>query len=221
MTLATDRRLLPPAWWPLAGFAWVCSVLVLGWLAWQLHRTGSGGRIDLALDGRLADRLSTHGRLLDALSQLGSPQFVVAASALLALLATSLHWWRGVAFSLLGAPLAGAVTHVLLKPFVSSHAPDGRSLAFPSGHTTGAFGVALVLTVLLLPRAGSPTVLRTALRLLLGLVALSLAAGTAISVVALGFHRTTDAVGGFATAILVVLAVAGVLDLAAGRRARP
>jgi len=37
-------------------------------------------------------------------------------------------------------------------------------------------------------------------------------------VVALGFHRTTDAVGGVATAVLVVLALAAVADLAVAHR---
>lgn len=220
--MAPDRRLLPPAWWSLAGLAWVGSAMVLAGLAWHLHRTGSGGRVDLTLDTRLAIRLGAHGRTLERLTQLGSPQFVVGASVVLGLLAAALRWWRGAAFGLLGAPLAGAVTDLLLKPFVASHAPqgpDGRALAFPSGHTTGAFGVALVLAVLLLPRTGA-SALPAVLRLLLGVVALALAAGTAVSVVALGFHRTTDAVGGFATATLVVLGAAAALDVAARSRAR-
>ena len=196
--------------------------MVLAVLAWHLHRTGSGGRVDLSIDTRLAIRLGAHGRTLERLTQLGSPQFVVGASVVLGLLAATLHWWRGAAFGLLGAPLAGAVTDLLLKPFVAAHAPlgpDGRALAFPSGHTTGAFGVALVLAVLLLPRTGGT--LPAMLRLLLGVVALGLAAGTAVSVVALGFHRTTDAVGGFATATLVVLGAAAALDVAARSRVRP
>ena len=220
--MTPDRRLLPPAWWSLAGLAWVGSAMVLAVLAWHLHRTGSGGRVDLSIDTRLAIRLGAHGRTLERLTQLGSPQFVVGASVVLGLLAATLHWWRGAAFGLLGAPLAGAVTDLLLKPFVAAHAPqgpDGRALAFPSGHTTGAFGVALVLAVLLLPRTGGT--LPAMLRLLLGVVALGLAAGTAVSVVALGFHRTTDAVGGFATATLVVLGAAAALDVAARSLARP
>ncbi len=217
-----DRRLLPPAWWSLAGLAWVGSAMVLAGLSWHLHRTGSGGRVELTLDTRLASRLGAYAPMLERLTQLGSPPFVVGASVVIGLFAAALGWWRGAALGLLGAPLAGAITDLLLKPFVAAHAPhgpDGEALAFPSGHTTGAFGVALVLAVLLLPRTGRAA-LPSALRLLLGALALGLAAGTAVSVVALGYHRTTDAVGGFATATLVVLGAAAALDVAARSRAR-
>ena len=216
------RRLLPVAWWSAAALSWVASALVLAGLAWRLHRTGSGGRVDLALDHHLTQGLAAHRLVLGRLVALGSPSFVIGASVVLSLGAAALRWGRGAVLGLVGAPLAGAATDLALKPFVTSHAPvgpNGKPLAFPSGHTTGAFAVALVLTVLLLPgRATTPV--PALLRLALGVVALGLAAGTAAAMVALNYHRTTDVVGGFATATLVVLAVAAAVDLVAQRRQR-
>ena len=43
-----DRRLLPTAWWSLAGLAWVSSTMVPAVLIRHLHQTGSGGLVDSA-----------------------------------------------------------------------------------------------------------------------------------------------------------------------------
>ena len=215
---AVTRRLLPPGWGLLAGASWLVSAVVLAGLGWHLHRVGAGNLVDLRLDGPLARRFAGDRGLLSLLAGLGSPEGVALSSVVLAALAAARRWWRGVLLALLAAPLAGALTELVLKPAVGVKGPGGTALGFPSGHTTGAVGVALTVTVLLLPRAGSHPFPAT-LRLLLGLAALALAAGTGLAMVVLGYHRTTDVVGGVATAVVVVLAVAAALDLAARTRA--
>ncbi len=221
MSLASSapgsRRLLPAAWVTLAAAAWAASFVVLLALGYHLHRTGVGGPVDRALDARLTARLAEHRGLLSGLVLLGSPAVVVLGSVALAGVAAARRWRRAVALALLAAPLAGAATEFLLKPLIGVRKDPRAPYGFPSGHTTGAVALALVIVVLLLPRPGmhlGPAAVRVAL----GVLALVLAAGTAVAVVALGFHRTTDAVGGVATAVLVVLALAAVVDLAVAHR---
>lgn len=216
MLRARSRALVPPAWRPLAALAWLLAVAVLAVLAWHLHRTGSGGRLDTRLDPRVALGLADHRRLMGLLTVFGSPAGVLVGSAALSLLCAVRQWWRGAVFALLAAPLAGFATEEVLKPYVAAHVVPAYQYAFPSGHTTGAFGLALVMVVLLLPAAGTG-VLPGLARLLLGVAALAVAAGTAVAVVALGWHHVTDTLGGAATAVAVVLAVAGAVDLAARR----
>ncbi len=191
--------------------------MVLLALGYHLHRTGGGGSVDQAQDARLTARLAEHRGLLRGLVLLGSPAVVVLGSVALAGVAAGRRWRRAVAVALLAAPPAGAATEFLLKPLIGVRKDPGAPYGFPSGHTTGAVALALVIVVLLLPRPGmhlGPAAVRVAL----GVLALVLAAGTAVAVVALGFHRTTDAVGGVATSVLVVLALAAVADLAVARR---
>ena len=221
MSLASSapgsRRLLPAAWVALAAVAWAASFVVLLALGYHLHRTGGGGPVDRALDARLTGRLAEHRGLLSGLVLLGSPAVVLLGSVALAGVAAARRWRRAVALALLAASPAGAATEFLLKPLIGVRKDPGAPYGFPSGHTTGAVALALVIVVLLLPRPGmhlGPGAVRVAL----GVLALVLAAGTAVAVVALGFHRTTDTVGGVATAVLVVLTLAAVADFAVAHR---
>jgi len=214
-----SRRLLPAAWVALAAVAWAASFVVLLGLGYHLHRTGGGGPVDRALDARITGRLAEHRGLLSGLVLLGSPAVVVLGSLALAGVAAARRWRRAAALALLAAPLAGAATKFLLKPLIGVRMDPRAPYGFPSGHTTGAvaLALALVIVVLLLPRPGmhlGPAAVRVAL----GVLALVLAAGTAVAVVALGFHRTTDTVGGVATAVLVVLELAAAADLAGAHR---
>jgi len=188
-----SRRLLPAAWVALAAVAWAASFVVLLGLGYHLHRTGGGGPVDRALDARITGRLAEHRGLLSG------------------------RWRRAAALALLAAPVAGAATEFLLKPLIGVRMDPRAPYGFPSGHTTGAVALALVIVVLLLPRPGmhlGPAAVRVAL----GVLALVLASGTAVAVVALGFHRTTDTIGGVATAVLVVLGLAAAADLVGARR---
>jgi undecaprenyl-diphosphatase len=111
--------------------------------------------------------------------------------------------------------VAGGLTDLVLKPLIDRHI--GHGLSFPSGHTTGAFAVAITAAVLLLEGRG----IRNPLRVALTVLSLGLAACVAAAVVALGVHYTTDTIGGFCVALGVVLALALVIDEIAERRAQP
>ena len=208
------RPLLPSVWRPVAVLVWVAATVVLIVLSMHFAHVSGGNRVDAAVDSRVRARLAEHARLLSVAVRLGSPEVVVGGSVLLALMCGAGRWLRGAVFALGGAPLAGGVTELVLKPAIDRTTVTSSALQFPSGHTTGAFALALTAVVLLLPTA--QTRLLPALgRLLLAMAALAVAAVVAVGVVVLGWHYTTDAVGGAATALAVVLALAAVIDTTA------
>lgn len=215
-TSRLGRRLLPTAWWSLAGAAWLVSLVVLAVLSYRLYGAHGGTGVDAGIDRRLSARFDGHPQVLHLLIVLGSRDGVVLESLLLAAVAASRRWWRGALLGLLGPPLAAGLTELVLKPAIGVPSTFGTSFGFPSGHTTGAFGLALTACVLLLPGPGV-SVFPAVLRVLVGLAALGVAGGTGVALVAQGFHRATDVVGGVATATLVVLAAAALLDLPARR----
>jgi undecaprenyl-diphosphatase len=110
------------------------------------------------------------------------------------------------ALALAGPGSAGAVT-MLAKPLV------GRTylgdLAFPSGHTAGITAVSTVAAVMAVGFA------RTRLWTVATLAATGVLLSGMLMAFALlsqGLHYPTDILGGFATAIVVVLAIALLID---------
>jgi undecaprenyl-diphosphatase len=97
-----------------------------------------------------------------------------------------------------------------LKPLINRRIND--SLSFPSGHTTAAVSVAVVIAVALLgpSRPRWPGALRYAL----AAVALLGAAAVATALVGSGYHYSTDTLGGFCVAVGVVLTAAWTIDAA-------
>ena len=205
------QGLLPRRWAIPLAVLWAVALVVLVVLAWHLYRTGTATVADAQLDRRLQARLGGHRRLERLFISFGSPRGVVLGSLGLAVVMVSLRWWRGALLALLGAPLTGLVTEKVLKPLVGVPSPSGAPLSFPSGHTSGAVSLALTAAILLLAHEAVP-LLPTALRLLLGLCALTVAGGTGVAMVIEGAHRVTDVVGGVATAAVIVLALAAALD---------
>lgn len=112
--------------------------------------------------------------------------------------------------ALVGPALTGGVVTVL-KPLVG-RTIHGSHLAFPSGHTAVATALALVLMLLvvdlLLVRARHAALL-VAVGTLVG------GSTMAIAQVVLGAHYPTDTVGGFCTAVVVVVVVARSADATA------
>jgi undecaprenyl-diphosphatase len=211
--VVTVNVLIPRPWRPVAVLAWLAAAVVLAVLSWHFAHSGASDAADLLVGAHVKSRLATHPHLLSLAAQLGSPAVVVGASLALAVL-----WFlggrrRAALFALLAAPAAGAVTELVLKPAVHRQVHP-EALMFPSGHTTGAFALALTVVVLLLPR--EQTRLLPALAgLVIGIAALALAAVVAVAVVALGWHFVTDAIGGVVTAVVVVLGMAALLDATA------
>ena len=207
----TDR-LLPASLRAYAlGLIGAC-VLVTLVLGVRYANTTGPGRIDRNFDVRIKARLADHHGLLERLVNLGDPQVIVAWSILLSLVCLLLRRWRGALLCLVGPAIAGGLTDYILKPLINRDY-GGAGYSFPSGHTTGAFAVAICVIVLLLNR----NELYIELRVLLGLVGIGLAAGVATGVVGLGYHYTTDTIGGFCVALGVVLALAILIDAFAER----
>jgi len=207
---AYPQPLLPRPWRPLALLSWLAAAAVLAALSWHFAHGAAVNGPDTIVASGVKARLAAHPHLLSLAARLGSPAAVVGGSVLLALLCLLGRRPRAALFALLAAPAAGAVTEFVLKPAVHRE-QHVNALLFPSGHTTGAFALAMTVVVLLLPREDT-RLLPAIARLVVAVAALAVAAVVAVAVVALGWHYVTDAVGGVVTAIVVVLGLAGVLD---------
>lgn len=134
---------------------------------------------------------------------LGSPYVVFAVAAVLAGLALCRRDMVAVGICVAGPLLAVVLTELVGKPLVDRHL--GRGLAFPSGHTTDAAIVA-VLVVLLLFRWGGigPVAVGAPLAALVPIL-------VSVAVVGLGRHYATDALAGMAVGVAGVLSVAALL----------
>ena len=168
----TDR-LIPLRIRPAVLTAVVCCAFITAVLGAHYAGTSSAGRIDRALDLRVKARLADHHHLLAHLLHLGDPQTVIAFTLLLGVVAGTRGHWRAVALAVAGTAVAVMLTELVLKPLVGRHI--GHGLAFPSGHTTGAFAVAVAAVVFLFADRG----VRTPLRVVLIVLSLGLAAGVA------------------------------------------
>ena len=204
--------LIPRPWRPVAVLTWLAAAAVLAVLAWHFAHSGPTDTADVIVGAHVKSRLAAHPHLLSLAARLGSPAVVVGGSVGLALLWLAAGRRRAALFALVAAPAAGAATELVLKPAVHRQVHP-EALLFPSGHTTGAFALALTVVVLLLPR--EQTRLLPALAgMVIGIAALAVAAVVAVAVVALGWHYVTDAVGGVVTAVVVVLGAAAIIDAA-------
>jgi undecaprenyl-diphosphatase len=166
------------------------------------------GRIDSAIDTRVRHRLRGHLRFLHHLVSLADPVSVVVGCAALAVLFLLARRRRAALLAVLGPALAAGVAEFVLKPLINRRIND--SLSFPSGHTTAAVSVAVVIAVALLgpSRPRWPGALRYAL----AVVALLGAAAVATALVGSGYHYSTDTLGGFCVAVGVVLTAAWTID---------
>jgi undecaprenyl-diphosphatase len=187
------------------------GIVVLGVRYAGAHRAG---RIDAALDARVRHHLGGHLDFLHFLVSLADPASVIAACAALAFLFFFTGRRRAALLAVLGPPVAAGFTEFVLKPLIDRRLAD--SLSFPSGHTTAAVSVAMVVVVALLgpSRPSWPPFARWGLSAL----ALLSAAAVATALVGSGYHYATDTVGGFCVAAASVLAVAWIIDLLAHRR---
>jgi undecaprenyl-diphosphatase len=204
-----QRRLLPRRARPVIVSADFIAAAVFVALASRFHDQHRAGSLDRAIDGRVAHHLFAYRVALRALIAVGAPVTVTLIGIALAVCCLATGRRRGALLCILGPGLAALATDSVLKPFV------GRtlygSLAFPSGHTTGAVAVAAVIGVLMLgpshPRSWSVHARR-----LITLVALAISGGTALGLVALRWHYSTDTVGGVCVALVVVTSVAAAID---------
>lgn len=208
------RALVPPALRPFVWLVILPSLAGLAVLAARVARSGGPLAVDRRVDTPLVYRLHPFARAFRDLTQLGSPLGVVVLSACLAIGCLAIRRRRAALLSLVGAPLAGALTEYVLKPLVGRH--KGPLYAFPSGHTTGAVAVAAVITLFLLP-GGAFTQLPRPARLALAGLAAVLASALPLGLIVLRYHYATDVLAGAAVAVTVTLVLALALDGAAAR----
>jgi PAP2 superfamily len=209
----SEPRPLLPGPVRAAGAALLAACVATVLVAFAAGR-GNPGRLDTALDPRFQAGLGRFPALLHQLPRLGGLKEVALMTLALALACVATRRWSGAVLAVVAVPAAVGLTEYVLKPYVG--AVEHQS--FPSGHATSSFALAAIFAILL----ADPAYRRVpaALRLLLVLVALLLAAAVGAAMVATGAHVFTDVVAGAAVGTGVVLACALTLDLAASRARR-
>jgi undecaprenyl-diphosphatase len=211
----TGFPLLPASLRPPAiALTFVCFGMTVA-LGGRYAGQSEAGWLDAAIGSRVQARLAGQVPLL-SLGLLVQLPAVAVITVLLCGWHLLTGRWRPLTLVLIAVPAAGVATEVVLKPFIGRTHLGG--FAFPSGHATAAFAIAVVVAVLLAnpPRPRAPALLRLALA-----SAALLAAGlVCVALVATGSHYPTDTVGGATVATAVVLLTALVIDrLAEWRRA--
>lgn len=207
-TLPTERSdaLLPmPLRLPVAVAAVLSAVIAL-FLGWHVAGTSAPSSADTWVRSGVHSLLSDVPNLTFTVVRAGNPVPMIVISALLAALCGLLRR-PSHALLALTAPFTAGVATTLLKPAF------GRTfqglLAFPSGHTAGVTALALVAGLLLVSMARAQ--LTVAVPVATAMVVL-VGAAVGLALVAQDWHYATDTVGGFCTAIVVVGALAFLLD---------
>ena len=205
------RRLLPGRLSLAAAALLATCVAVTAVLGVRVVGRGLPGWLDSAFDPRIRTALGRFPALLNWLPDFGTLGPVALMTLALVAVCLATRRWTGAVLAAVAVPAATGLTEYVLKPYVG--AAIGQ--AFPSGHATSMFALAVSCAVLLVdpPRRQVPT----AVRLLLVSMAVLLAAAVAAAMVAIGAHDFTDAVGGAAVGTAVVLACALTLDLLTSR----
>jgi len=171
---------------------------------------GLPGWLDEAFGPRIEAHLGRFPAVTHWLPDVGTLEPVAAMTLALVLACAVTRRWRGATLAFAAVPIAIGLTEYVLKPSISGQ-------GFPSGHATSMFALAAIGGVLLAnPLRRVPGVVR----LLLLLLAVLMATAVAAAMVANGAHTFSDAVGGAAVGVGVVLACALTLD-ALGSLLRP
>lgn len=191
----------------------VLAAVLLALLAVRYAGGTSPRWFDVHADAAAGAALGGQGRVWQTLLRLGGPLQIAVVAVALAVLALVLRRRRLALVAIAGPGLTGLATSAL-KPLV------GRllrgDLAFPSGQTGGATAFGLVAALLLISvlRVG-----RTGAALILAGGAVLAGGAMALALVVREWHYPTDTIGGFCTAVVVVLGAALLSDGAARWRA--
>lgn len=199
-------------WWLLL------AGMVAAWLAsWSLAEFHEEiGEVDsIGLDLRIQAMVHAHAspgmtRVMEALSFVGSPQFLVPLVAVIA----ALMWWRKwrrqsllLMSSLVGAAVLDAVLKLHFKrvrPDVTWALAHEHSYSFPSGHSVEAVVLYGTLLYLCLRRAQNVWV-----RVVMVVTAFAMAIGIGISRIYLGVHYPSDVLAGYACGCIWLAALVG------------
>lgn len=194
----------------------LACVAVTALLGWRYAHDTQPGWLDARVDPRVRSAFARYQTPLTLLAQLGETAAVAVMTVALALACAVTRRGRGAVLTCVAMPVAGALTEFVLKPWIGR--TIGGSLSFPSGHTTGAFAVAITGAVLLVG-PGHPRLV-TSVRLSLALGAVMLAATVGVATVALDWHYFTDTLGGAAVGTGTVLVTALAIDFLSQARRR-
>ncbi len=179
---------------------------VLAVLTVRFAGTSAASGVDLHVDTVVDPIGAAHLWLVRHTVMLGSPPTVVLVAFLLAGGCVALGRRRLALLAIAGPGITGLAT-TTLKPLIGRTLEE--SYAFPSGHAGGATSLGLVtaLLVISLARPGRKVSL-----LVIAAGALLAGGGVGFAMVASNAHYPTDIVGGFCTAVVVVLSGALTLD---------
>lgn len=184
----------------------VVAVVAVAAIGLRYEGLTSSTRTDRQLDRLVSISTPDTNQVFVLIRTLGNPLPVIMMAGLLIVLALATGRRRLAVLALAGPGLTGVATTVL-KPLVD-RTLDGHPV-YPSGHagalTSLAIVAALLLVAMLRPSAGSGM-------LLVSLIALAAGGVMAVALTVLNNHYPTDTIGGFCTAVAIVLGVALLLD---------
>jgi undecaprenyl-diphosphatase len=150
-------------------------------------------------------------RVLYAITQLGSPLFLIPMTLVVSLVFLHLRRIRGailLTVTMVGVTILNWLLKIFFQrerpsPFLGLDIPTPSSYSFPSGHSLASFCFYGALAALVAARLRSP-LLRAAVWSVAAVVILAVG----FSRLYLGVHYLTDVVAGFATGFVWVLTVA-------------
>jgi membrane-associated phospholipid phosphatase len=183
-----------------------CCAILVGVVGTVVLRLSAAQRLDTAVSLAVVRVVSRYQTLLNLVAGLGEKADVGVVCIVLVGLCLARRRLNGALLAAIAIPVAPALTEYVLKPLFAQPALND---SFPSGHTTTAFAVATVISVLLAtPGQRVPGRWRLAIALGVLLVAI----GVAVAVIGLSMHTPLEALGGAAVGTGVALSVALLLD---------
>jgi membrane-associated phospholipid phosphatase len=191
-----------------AGLACLLGAGLVTLLGLRYAGESDAARVDAKVRDAVDRIPAGRGGLADTLFSFGDPRSVATAASALAVVALILRRPRMAVVAIAGPILTG-VTTVVLKPLVGRTFDDNGGLAFPSGHTGGITSITLVVGLIVVGMFSNASH-----RHVLMLCAALLAVGglTTVALTAIDLHYPTDVVGGFGTAVAMVLSTALLVD---------
>jgi membrane-associated phospholipid phosphatase len=218
--LDAERRapawpLIPPSGRRQAAAVAACCATLAVIIAVLVAHSSQPTFLDRPVDSWLSNHFGRHTLALsEHVANVGGLRDSTIIIAVIAAACLALRRVNGAILAAVSGVAVAVLTEYVVKPLV--HRTLAGFLVYPSGHTASAFTAATVITVLLLnpPRARPRRALTIAVAIVTGLAGCLVAA----AMISLEFHYFTDAIGGAAFAIAVVLAVALGLDVRAVRQ---
>lgn len=214
-TRLAARPLLPPSGRRRAAVVAACCAAVTVVIAILVAHTSQPTFLDRPVDSWLRAHFGLHTLALSShVANIGGLRESTIIIVIIALACLAVRRLNGAVLAAISGLAVAGLTEDVVKPLV--HRTLAGGLVYPSGHTASAITAATVITVLLLnpPSWKPPRWLTIAAAIVTGLVGCLVGA----AMISLNFHYFTDAIGGAALAVAVVIAVTFLLDIGVVRR---